>query len=85
MKNALAILTLCIFSSFVMHAQSDKSSLPKTAEQKEIKATNHLKKKMEIKQLTARPEQIADSAALVKTTEIKKNKRSKSSIKKTDL
>lgn len=68
-----------------MHAQSAKSSSPKISEQKEIKATNHLKKKMEMKQLTAPPERIADIAAVLKISAIKKNKRSKSSTKKTNL
>lgn len=85
MKRGLNFITLSILFTSVMHAQPIKSSLPNISEQKEIKATNHLKKEIEMKQLKAQPEKIADSAAVLKTSEIIKNKRRKFSIKKTNI
>ncbi len=66
-----------IFISSSMHAQTSKDSLPaKSSEQKEIKATNHLKKELEQKQLSAPPERIADTTSL-KSTDKRKYKKCK--------
>jgi len=72
------LLSLFILTSSVMYAQTPKDSMPaKVSEQKEIKATNHLRKEMEQKQLTAPPERIEDSNASLKTIDKRKNKKSK--------
>lgn len=67
---------LFILSSSIMYAQSPKNSLPKKiSEHKEIKAANHLKKELEMKQLTVRPERIADTATFFQNADKRKNKK----------
>ncbi len=58
-----------------MYAQTPKDSMPaKGSEQKEIKATNHLKKEIEQKQLTAPPERLADTTGTLRTSDKRKKK-----------
>lgn len=71
-------LTLFTLSSSVMYAQTSKNSSPaKPSEQKEIKATNHLRKELEQKQLTASPERIAETTTSLRSTDKRKNKKRK--------
>lgn len=71
-------LFIFILTSSVMYGQTSKESLPaKISEQKEIKATNRLKKEIEQKQFTATPERTGDSTALLKSTDKKKSKKCK--------
>lgn len=78
MKMFYNFLPLFIYTSSVMYAQTPKDSLPaKVSEQKEIKATNHLRKEMEQKQLSAQPERIADTASRFQSTDKRKTKKCK--------
>jgi len=78
MKIIYTFFALFIFISSSVHAQSYKDSLPsKSVEQKEMKATNHLKKELELKQLSAQPERITDTMAFFKNTDKKKHKNCK--------
>lgn len=64
-----------IFISSSVCAQQYKDSLHgKAGEHNEIRATNHLKKELEQKQLSAPPERIADTTAVLKTQNKTKNK-----------
>lgn len=78
MKKICNFLPLFMLTCSVIHAQSSKDSLPaKSFEQKEIKATNHLKKELEQKQLSAPPERIADTSFLIKKEDKRKKKKCK--------
>lgn len=77
MKLHYKFLPLFILTSSVMFAQSPKDSVPaKVSEQKEIKATNRLRKEMEQRQLTAPPERMAADDSVSSTSAHKpKNKK----------
>lgn len=76
MKMLYNFLFLFIFTSSVMYGQTSKKSLPeKISEQKEIKATNHLKKEIEQKQLTTPPERIGNDTASTRSTDKRKGKK----------
>lgn len=78
MKKAFNFISLFILTSSAMYAQSPKDSFPaRVSEQKEIKATDHLKKELEQKQLTALPERIGDSTINLSTSDKRKNKKCK--------
>lgn len=64
MKRFYIFLPSFILTASMMYAQTSTGSpRSKVSEQKEIKATNHLKKEIERKQLTVPPQRIADTAA----------------------
>ncbi len=70
--------TIFILISSTMHAQNPQDSVhAKPSEQKEIKATNRLKKELEQKQLSAPPERIAVTKDDWQHTVKKKNKKCK--------
>lgn len=86
MKISHVFLLLFILSSSVLYAQTHKDFSPvKVSEQKEIKATNYLKKEIEQKQLTAPPERLADTAATSKNLNKKKKKKQSKASNKRDL
>ena len=69
MKKLYIFLFIFILTSSVMYGQTSRGSLPaRISEQKEINATNRLKKEIEQKQLTTRPERIAGRTVLLKVT-----------------
>lgn len=76
MKLYYKFLPLFILASSVMYAQTPKESVPaKVSEQKEIKATDHLRKEIEQRQLTAPPERIAETTASSQSADKPKNKK----------
>jgi hypothetical protein len=78
MKLFYHFFTIFIFISSTMHAQNTQDRVhAKPSEQKEIKATNHLKKELEQKQLSAPPERMAVTKDARHHTVKKKNKKCK--------
>ncbi len=83
MKIFYSFFAFFIFISSSACTQNFKDTLPpKVSEQKEIKATNELKKKLEQKQLSAPPERIAGTKTSWKSTDKRKNKKCKPQTKR---
>jgi hypothetical protein len=68
MRRTTCIIAIALLAFSQNHAQTRKDPLKATpAEQKEIKAAQHLEKEMQRKQLFAKPGQLADPAAASQT------------------
>lgn len=76
MKIPFSLILFVMFISLDVFAQKPTDSLSANSyEQKEIKATNHLKRELDQKQLSASPEKIADTVAQLETADKKRDKK----------